>query len=260
MRVEATAHIDQLLRQPRERRIEPLRQREIGERPRREDRHFARIFMHHVDQEIGGDLVGGLMGRVAAGQIDRIVRAEIGGRALLGRLDPMLHPRALPRELAVQRLPAIGRRLGIDEREGRALHHRHVGSVRDFQPAQRHRGRAVRPDIARDGGEAEHLDIGVFEQHQVHQPEALVVDDDLALGRLCVRRADGEEQRQNHAHQFPRESGGPEPRTPALLGPGLPPSRENGRVCTRASITAPPRTHRAARDASPLPRPAGTSR
>ena len=104
----------------------------------------------------------------------------IGGRALLGRLHPMLHPRAFPGKLAVERLPLVGLRFGIEQRIGGARHNGNLGMAGQFHPAQGLRGHPVGPAVAADRGDAQHLDIGGIQHHHLHQAKAIIIDDDLA--------------------------------------------------------------------------------
>ncbi len=72
---------------------------------------------------------------------------------------------------------------------------------RQFEPAQRHGGGAIGPDIARNAGDADDVGAGILQQHQVHQREAFVVDDDLAARLLRLRGRKGDEEQRESDEQ-----------------------------------------------------------
>ncbi|MCW0450629.1 hypothetical protein NB706_003463 [Xanthomonas sacchari] len=186
-RIEAAAHVDQLLGQRGEVGIEPLRQGQIGQRPGGDDADLAGELAHLADHEQGGRLAGCLHhGGIAQRQVrDHVVRV-VARCALHGVvLDPLPGPGALPQQLAVQRFPAFGGHLAVEQREHRAGQHRHFATPGDLEQAPGMRQRFVAPDVAADHRDAQHLHLGRLQQQQLRRGEAVDVvfeDDPAARG------------------------------------------------------------------------------
>ncbi len=198
--------------------------------------------MHHLHDELRGRSGSGLGARLTFGHgrdyIGRVVRLVVDGGAVGAKA---LRPGALVLKLAVDRFPALGFFLGIEQRELRALNHGNVGALGDFQHAQRVLGLFFHPLIAADGGDAQDVKFLGLEKDKKGLliagtgPARVLVDDDLDfLGGGRHRQQKGERNREFEAamnHEAPIGLATQSCRTPVMghkrRGPKAAPVHEN---------------------------------
>ena len=166
--------------------IELQRQSKIGQRPSCPQHHFARILVHHLDDEFRRGAGGGLNVRRAffhrRNDIGGVVRLVIDGGAVGFE---MLSPAALVFQLAVHGFPALGLFLGVEERELGALDHGNIGAARDLEHAQDVLGLFLYPLVATDGGDAKNVKFVGLQENQKGllvagaRAAGVLVDDDF---------------------------------------------------------------------------------
>ncbi len=148
-------------------RIELQRQGKIGQRAASPEHHFARILVHHLDDEF----------RRGAGRGLNVRRAFLHGRNDVGSVIGLVvdggavgfeavGPASLVFQLAVQSFPALGFFLGVEQREFGTLDHRNVGALGNLQHAQHVLGLFLHPLVAADRGDAEDVKLVRLQEDQ----------------------------------------------------------------------------------------------
>ena len=211
MRGQAAAHIEDFLHIGGKAGVQALGDRDIGHRPGREQGDLARMRLHHPHQEGGGNLCARLRPGVADRQVGHLGRIGRSGMLLNRVARPVIGPWPLEHQPAILAFPALGRLGAVEQREGRARHHRHVGPAQYLQRPQRIGGRRVAPHRSAGGGDAQHLDIRALQQQQRHAVEAdhVVIDDHQPLGAcrrggLGIAPLHAQHQRQRAQHDLHR--------------------------------------------------------
>src|SRR6185369_16595167 len=107
-------------------------------------------------------------------------------------------------EFAIERFPALGFFLGVQQREFCALDDGNVGAAGDFEQAQSALGLFSYPLVAADGGNSKHVKLFRLQENEdgLHvgggRPARVLIDDDLDLLRL---QPGGGSQNQNSGQQ-----------------------------------------------------------
>ena len=138
LRIQASAHEHQFLRQGSELRVQRNGQRQVGHGAALVNRHFVRIFVHHPHQEMRRVFIGWLGGW-------RPFRQR---RHHEWFVPPALVPGALIRHLAVALLPQSCLLAGAHQRERRAFHNRDIRAAHDLEQPQRVRHFLIAPLVA----------------------------------------------------------------------------------------------------------------
>ncbi len=116
------------------------------------------------------------------------------------RFEPV-GPASLVFQLAVERFPALGFFLGIEQGEFGALDHRNIGAPGNFRHAQDVLGFFFHPLVAADGGDAEDFKLVRLQENQNGLLVAgagaagVLVDDDFDFLGVSGSSEDKDQQR-----------------------------------------------------------------
>ncbi len=196
VRIEASPHDDETLRQLGEMRVERHGKRNIGQGPRRVNGHLVGMGMDLPNQKMRRVLGDGFGVRLALGErrslpgterCCRCRRLDQSGRR--GQRIQELAPGTQPGHLADQRCHQARLLLRSNEGKHRAERHRHVGSTEQLQQPQSVARLVVPPGITGHDRDSENIDLRRLEQchhrHDVGSSGAgrILIDDDHALLR-----------------------------------------------------------------------------